>query len=493
MRLQLLHEQEVSLPHQVRSIALPVPHSVFLGFSTSEYGTISLPYVQDTKNTEQPKLSELFSPTPSHQQSSMSSSGGGASASHTLGAIPGLGTLGGLAAKTGGYMGLVGKVDRNLVVKVKTNEVLAIKENIGMLLDGSGAPARPLQIDYALPPEESVVSWPYILSVLPAPVTVGQLSKQQAQDPLTALPTVHIHSAPTLSPVQALRVPVPSKQPDRPVSILDVPPTPVAQSARLLTLSPTSRPTLAIVTNSASENSQTTTGSSDSKIWILSGRSWTAQIDQLVSLGEYQQALALLQSIDNADFAVPDAMDRARHLRMLVGLNLFLDEKNYDRAIDIFIEENVNPAKVVALFPKDIAGKLHRPREEIEEIWGGRTRANRQQQDEASKRLLLGRKRSMPIPGAADDSVIAGKDGDSDRGASGSPSQQSSSWRFSPMRRRETSREDDTVSVKSLASKRSMTGLNASKASRDSAGLRASSTEREGTEGKHRFARHNLD
>ena len=36
-------------------------------------------------------------------------------------------------------MGLGGKVDKNLVVKVKANEVLVIRETTGYLLDGSGA------------------------------------------------------------------------------------------------------------------------------------------------------------------------------------------------------------------------------------------------------------------------------------------------------------------------------------------------------------------
>lgn len=471
--------KELVLPHQVRSIAFPSPHSLFLGYSTSEYGTATLPYIREPSSKDPPKLSESFVPSLA-QQSSLSSSAG-SSASHALGAIPGLGSLGGLAAKTGGYMGIGGKVDKNIVVKVKSNEVLVLKENTGMLLDDKGALSRKETLDYALEPEETVVTWPYILSVLPAPVVVSQLSKQQALDPLTALPSVHVHSALTLAPVQAVRVPPPVAVPPRPMSILDVPPTPAPQSARLLTAATGSKPLLAIVTNPAGDSSSAT--SQDSKIYLLTAQSWTSQFDQLISTGEYEEALALLQSLENAEFAIPDAVGMAKRLRMLVGSSLFLDKKKYDAAVNIFIEENVNPAKVVALFPKDIAGKLHCEREEIEEIWGGRTREHRKMQQAQQKRQRqpLSRKASSAMPSNGCEQTN-NQDTNATEKLSSSPSQHSS-WRFSPMKRRETSKDDDNVSVKSLTSKRSQAVLGGSRF-KDSASIKPSSIHEESKEGK---------
>lgn len=424
-----------------------------------------------------PKLSDSFAP-PSAQQSGLASSTG-STASHTLGAIPGLGTLGGLAAKTGGYMGIGGKVDKNIVVKVKANEVLALKDNVGMLLDGSGAVSRKETLEYALPPEETIVSWPYILSILPAPVVLGQLSKQQSLDPLTALPSVHVHSALTLAPVQAVRVPPPVAMPVRPVSILDVPPTPTPHSARLLTAASGAKPIMAVVTNAAVEASSPL--SQENKIYLLTSQSWTTQIDQLVSVGEYQEALALLQSLDNAEFAIPNSVELAKRLRMLVGLSLFLDKKKYDAAVDIFIEENVNPAKVVALFPKDIAGKLYCEREEIEEIWGGRTREHRRiQQLHEKQRLPLDRKPSLAMSTTGNENGHSEGMGDK---LSSSPSQHST-WRFSPMKRRDTSKDDDAVSVKSLTSKRSQVGIGGSRLKDSAASLKHASIDEDGKEGE---------
>ena len=46
-------------------------------------------------------------------------------------------------------------------------------------------------------------------------------------------------------------------------------------------------------------------------------------------------------------------------------------EGQYDKAIDTFIELNVNPAKVVGLYPESIAGRLAVPKEKWFELHGG--------------------------------------------------------------------------------------------------------------------------
>jgi hypothetical protein len=108
--------QELALPHQIRSMTFPNPKTLFLGFSTSEYGIVSL-------STATPSLSELFVPA-SVPVSSNAPSGG-------LG-LPGLGGLGGLALKTGGYMGIggIGRVARNSVVHVGKGEVIILRESM---------------------------------------------------------------------------------------------------------------------------------------------------------------------------------------------------------------------------------------------------------------------------------------------------------------------------------------------------------------------------
>lgn len=50
-----------------------------------------------------------------------------------------------------------------------------------------------------------------------------------------------------------------------------------------------------------------------------------------------------------------------------------LRSNRYDDAIDRFISLDINPAKVVALYPSRISGKLARPSEAWEELFGGRS------------------------------------------------------------------------------------------------------------------------
>ena len=372
-------------------------------------------------------------------------------------------------------MGLGGKVERNVVVKIKDGEVLVQKDNTGILLNAAGKSSRESSLEWALQPEEILASWPFILSILPAPAACGNLSKQQAQQPMTALPSVHIHSIPSLNLTQAIRVPpVPETiSSDRPVSIIDVPPPPVTQAARLMTAGPKGRAPLAIVTQPLSELSSSTSSStraSTARIYLLQLLPWSQQLDSLISHGQYTEALSLLSSLDSSENVVPDATARLKKLRMLAGLALFLDKQKYDAAIDVFIEENVNPAKVIALFPKAISGKLYCERNEVEEIWGGRTKEDLQQQEHEQSGILprrnrISSERKRQATPETSSSAEADDIANPNRSQSGSlPQAERPGRRFTPAKKK----EDDTASVKSVTSKRSQSALSVSKEARDS-------------------------
>ena len=463
--------QEISLPHQVRSLAFSLPNAITLGFSTGEYGNVTLPYIYNARSTKAPTLSEAFTPDFSTVSTSSSLAASTTSASsHTLGAIPGMGTLGGLAAKTGGIMGIGGKVDRNTVVKVKSGEVLVMKESTAAMLDSQGKPSRSSGIEYALPPEETITSWPYILSLLPAPGAVSSLTRQQAQDPLTAVPTVHVHSIPNLMPTQAIRVPPveSGSSAARPVSIIDVPPAPVVQAARLLTAGPSGKAPLAVVTHALSDTSTAST----SQIYLLTLNTWQKQLDDLIALGSYEEALSLLNALDSPQHYLPDFEERQKQLRILAGLSLFLDKGKYEQAIDIFIEENVNTAKVVSLFPKAISGKLFLERDRLEEVWGGRTQSqamDQQQQQQSAGRARPERKRHD----TADLSIQAE---DEKKMASTTPPTQAGRFFSSTAGKK---KDDDAQSVKSMLSKRSF-GLG-----RDKTAGSGTAINRESQDGTH--------
>jgi Vam6/Vps39-like protein vacuolar protein sorting-associated protein 39 len=66
---------------------------------------------------------------------------------------------------------------------------------------------------------------------------------------------------------------------------------------------------------------------------------------------------------------------RLTQIRTLHAISLFSDG-NFDEAINTFIELDINPAKVVALYPDSIAGRLSTPREKWFELHGGRPPPN---------------------------------------------------------------------------------------------------------------------
>ena len=481
-------QKEVSLPHQIRSLAFPLPQSLFLGFSTSQYGTIVLPYISNPSSNAPLILSELFTPNiPSNtvSASTTSSSAAGSTGSH-LGTIPGLGGLGGLAAKTGGYMGLGSKVERNTVVKVKEGEVLVQRDNTGVFLDSKGKSSRQNGIDYGFQTDESITSWPYLLSISPAPAAVENLSRQQAQNPITALPTVQVYSIPTLSYIQAILVPplydgIPA---GRPVSVIDIPPLPVTQSARLLTASYKGKAPLAVVTQPLSDLSSSTSSSTrntTASIYLLTLSPWAQQLDSLVSQGLYEEALSLLSSLENPDHVLPDAIGQMKKLRVLAGLSLFLNKQFYNKAIDIFIEENVTPAKVVALFPKAISGKLFCERDDIEQIWGGRLRTEIYPDQENDKDVNTRKQNKRQSTVDTMTSIDSQDNVYQNTGqTSTATSSERSSWRFSPAKKK----EEDAGSSKSGTGKKSNSAVIASKEARDGSYNAAVTIDREAEDGE---------
>jgi len=97
---------------------------------------------------------------------------------------------------------------------------------------------------------------------------------------------------------------------------------------------------------------------------------WAVQIQQLIELGEYEEALGLMEGLDEIN--LPGKATLLKKLNALCGVIDFSKYK-YDRAIDTFINLSINPAKVVALYPPVISGSFSKKREEWEELFGGRS------------------------------------------------------------------------------------------------------------------------
>lgn len=192
---------------------------------------------------------------------------------------------------------------------------------------------------------------------------------------LITVPALHIHSSISSQPVQSLVLPIEQR-----------PGASGGYSIRFLTPSSGSKSPVYAVSSRTDRASVTAEGQT---IWLLQMRPWSEQLDELVEGESYEDALALLETIDKA--TLPDKV--RIYFRFLVVLDLTADVQDsrkanlrglnavakfkrgeFDAAIDDFLSLEVNPAKVVALFPESISGRLFIPAENWIPLFGGPSR-----------------------------------------------------------------------------------------------------------------------
>ena len=268
----------------------------------------------------------------------------------------------------------------------------AVALDIGLFLQPDGSPGRG-SIDFGQEPEGTVFSPPYIVSLLPP--TSPSAPPQGQGSPLarsttqaSAIITVHLASdAPAL------------------IQTFAIPPPPLSVPASLDFRAPQANPVVRLLT--ALPPSSTAAGkhlpililshpsvpSNDAKatVWSLTMKSWDAQLNEMESFGEYAAALDLLSGRAAADAAPPPDPVRLRKLRVLNAVvETFTLAKDYETAIDVFIELETTPARVVTLYPDRIAGRLALSNADaFEEAFGGRMAAEvrSQREREAQKNL----------------------------------------------------------------------------------------------------------
>lgn len=94
-------------------------------------------------------------------------------------------------------------------------------------------------------------------------------------------------------------------------------------------------------------------------------RDWDAQIEELVSRASYTEALALL------DHVYSSSPSPKRTLVLALNAVSQFRSSKYDDAINTFLDLDVNPAKVIALYPDKVAGRLAVKKEEWIALFGG--------------------------------------------------------------------------------------------------------------------------
>ncbi|PWY99444.1 hypothetical protein BCV70DRAFT_118819 [Testicularia cyperi] len=424
--------REIGLQHTPRSLAFVTPTKLFMGYNATEYGVLAIPLAADstvsythpsssyggsssnasrrepvahppTNSTSGP-LVDLTSPTLSAWHvddfdiaetleaagggtgdgtGNTSQSGGAAANTSTQSSAAATGfgaALGGLGG-LGGYVGL-GSKGKMSVLQVDGGEVLFVHATSGLFLGADGRPTRREGIDWPFNPLEVAFARPYVFALLP-PGSVPALKNSSL--PNANFPILQIRSIGTLYAVQTLCFPpLSTSSTSRPK------PTPAASSSlltsslslsssssasvtppqvRLLTTSSSSKPPVYVV---VSPSDRTTLEKEGSVVWRLEMQGWSRQIDELVEKGEFEEALGLLDSVDNV--ILEDKDERRAHVQSLYALTLFADGK-FDDAIEMFMELDTNPAKVIALYPNSVAGDLTRSKSEWFPIFGGKTPA----------------------------------------------------------------------------------------------------------------------
>ncbi|KAG0146176.1 hypothetical protein CROQUDRAFT_63207 [Cronartium quercuum f. sp. fusiforme G11] len=359
---QWINPKEIGLPHQARSIVFATPLKLFIGYSTGTYATLKLNISSDPIIT--PFDHELSEPFTLPSITSSLETGSTSSSTNTTGLVSG---LSGLAFKTTTglvNLGLTGttKLARNPVIRIglPTQEVIGMRDHLATVMNSDGKLGRSNKsstIIYESTPIETIVKGPYIIS----------LFSPNINQPACLI----IHSLPTLSYIQTIQFSInqviKTDENSSPRKIKTNNQIDQLGLRRLLTTSSNHNSPIFCVSSELDSKEQ---GLNTYYIEILNMKNWNEQFEELIELGEYSEALDLLKSLDQS--IMPDHAELLKRLESLCALIKFSKFK-IDEAIDEFIKLNINPIKVISLYPIKISGKFHQKRESWEFIFGGRS------------------------------------------------------------------------------------------------------------------------
>ncbi|PWN43824.1 hypothetical protein IE81DRAFT_321996 [Ceraceosorus guamensis] len=308
--------KEIALPHTPRSLAFPSALSLFMGYTPSSASIQPIPLALPMASWEVAR--EVNSSTGdtsfSNQHPSNSASGGVAT---------------GFGWGAGALTVLRGA--RNPIVRAALDgETMVQREQLTIFLGPDGSPARREAIEWPSVPDDFVFARPYVMGLLPA----------QGGHP----PNLVIRSGQTLAQVQSIPLPLPRTD----ASSASIP----AGSHAVLT---TAGPKNAFV------------GTAEGAIFALRMRPWKMQVEELIKAQAYGEALSTLEGVDEVH--LPDKPERKAYVEALWALDLF-KAKCYDESLEHFLELDVNPCKIVALYPHSVAGNLSRRPEQWNKIFG---------------------------------------------------------------------------------------------------------------------------
>ncbi|KAM3501251.1 hypothetical protein MY10362_005710 [Beauveria mimosiformis] len=239
----------------------------------------------------------------------------------TVGAAGQSSRFGAVSSAGMGYMGLGGYMPKPLASKLADGQVLLAKDINTLFIDDAGKPLDKRQIPWATAPESIGYSYPYIVALQPP-----------------AKGSLEVRNPETLSLVQTISLPGAAQ--------LYFPPPNVslAHAGKGFHIS------------------------SERCVWKMGATDYDAQVKELVDAGNYDEAISLLNLLEDA--LLKSKTDTLREVKMQKAEVLF-GEKKYRKAMDLFNEDTVHapPERVLALYPPIISGELSK--------WAGREEAKK--------------------------------------------------------------------------------------------------------------------
>jgi Vam6/Vps39-like protein vacuolar protein sorting-associated protein 39 len=207
-----------------------------------------------------------------------------------------------------GYMGMGSWVPKPMATALSNDTVLLAKDVNTLFTDTDGKALEKRQIPWSLAPEAIGYSYPYLLALQPPEKGTLQIRNP---DTLNLLQTISVPSA------AILHVPQPN------ISL--------AHAGKGFLVA------------------------SDRTIWRMNALSYPSQLTELVEKQKHDEAISLLNLLE--DTLIDDKYGRIREIKTKKAEDLF-HRQRYRQALDLFMDAEAPAERVVALYPRAVAGDL---------------------------------------------------------------------------------------------------------------------------------------
>lgn len=227
------------------------------------------------------------------------------------------GRLGGVGVVSMSYIGMGGTAPKPLATKLCDGEMLLAKDVNTHFIDTDGNSLGRRQIPWSSAPEAVGYSYPYLLAL---------------QDPSKGV--LEVRNPETLSLLQSISLPSAS------LMHIPQPNTSLAHAGKGFLVG------------------------GERAIWRMATLDYDSQIDALVEKGYLDEAISLIQMLEDA--LLHDKTGRLRAVKLQKARELF-NKRKYRASLDLFTEVSAPPEIVIPLYPKLIAGSLSAVGEEQSE------------------------------------------------------------------------------------------------------------------------------